>query len=190
MGSCTTDPKAHADRGIATSLQAKAIFHSGEAHLHLIRSPWKALEGRNSAEGGLMLDRKGRAHDKYMYIQTLLGELTQDSNKAVSASSSPVIQRGAMLRKQGFATTEITSAVQESCVSSSPSHTEIIIPLPLIQGRTMLLAYLIFHFPRKRSWLLGWLAICYMHETATRQGLPKKNKFSSHRNHRKTHTYL
>lgn len=155
MGSCTTDPKAHADRRIATSLQAKAIFHSGEAHLHLIRSPCKALEGRNSAEGGLMLDRKGRAHDKYMYVQTLLGEFTQDSNKAVSASSSPVIQRGAMLRKQGFTTTEITSAVQESCVSSSPSHTEIIIPLPLIQGRTMLLAYLIFHFPRKRSWLLG-----------------------------------
>lgn len=152
MGSCTTDPKAHADRRIATSLQAKAIFHSGEAHLHLIRSPCKALEGTNSAEGGLMLDRKGRAHDKYMYVQTLLREFTQDSNKA---SSLPVIQRGAMLRKQGFTTTEITSAVQESCVSSSPSHTEIIIPLPLIQGRTMLLAYLIFHFPRKRSWLLG-----------------------------------
>lgn len=117
--------------------------------------PLRNPERHEQCRKQLLLNRTGRACDKHMYAQILLWEFIQDSNKALSASSSSVIQRGAMPRKQDFPTTLIILAVQESSVSNSPSHTEIIIPLPLFQGGTMPLIYLIFYFLRKRPWLLS-----------------------------------
>lgn len=100
--------------------------------------PLHSPKRREQCRKQLLLKRTGKARDKHMSTRVLLWEFIPDSNRAMSLSSSLVIQRGAVPRKQDFPTTLVTLAVQESSVSNSSSHTEIIIPPSPTPGNSVI----------------------------------------------------
>ena len=113
----------------------------------------------------LLLNRTGRAPDKHLYAQILLWEFIQDSNKAMSASSSPVIQRGAMPRKQDFPTTLINISSTGKQHKQQPfSYRDYYSPSP-IPGRNNAINLACFLFPQKKTLASRLISNpCYTHE--------------------------